>query len=136
MENLKDTEKFVTYKKALAAEFENINDETVRRFLEDREENLSTYISKLVSWIERMIFNRISKRVNFLLLRMEDGTEQGQMLFWDDTLKRWVAAETSELFWDDTKKRFGIKNASPTSELDVTGTVTMSRLLAGGVNES
>ncbi len=51
MEHLKDTEKFIVYKE---------------------EEDLPTYISKLVSWIERTIFNRISKRVNFLLNRIND----------------------------------------------------------------
>ncbi len=51
MENLKDTEKFIVYKKG---------------------EDLPRYISKLVSWIERFIFNRISKRINFLLTRVND----------------------------------------------------------------
>lgn len=37
---------------------------------------------------------------------------------------------------DTVNERVGIINSSPTSELDVTGTATMSRLLAGGVNES
>lgn len=63
------------------------------------------------------------------------GNEQGQMLFWDDTLKKWVPTETSELFWDDVKKRLGINKTEPTSKLDVGGTVTMTRLLAGGVTE-
>jgi len=67
---------------------------------------------------------------------VEDGTAQGQMMFWDDTKKKWVHTEVTEMFWDDTNKRLGIINSSPTSELDVTGTVTMTRLLAGGVNES
>jgi hypothetical protein len=49
MENLKDTEKFVIYKKG---------------------EDLPRYISKLVSWIERFVFNRIPKRVNWLLDRV------------------------------------------------------------------
>ena len=60
---------------------------------------------------------------------------QGVMLFWDETLQAYVPTETTELFWDDTNKRLGVKNATPTSELDVTGTVTMTRLLAGGVTE-
>ncbi len=64
---------------------------------------------------------------------VDEGTAQGQMLFWDATLERWVPTETSELFWDDVNKRMGIKNASPASELDVGGTVIMTRLLAGGV---
>ena len=67
--------------------------------------------------------------------RLKSGTAQGQIAFWDNTLKRWVNTETSELFWDDTNKRLGIKNTTPTSTLDVTGTVTMTRLLAGGVTE-
>ncbi len=67
--------------------------------------------------------------------RLKSGTAQGQILFWDNTLKKWVFTETSELFWDDTNKRLGIKNTTPTSALDVTGTVTMTRILAGGVTE-
>ncbi len=67
--------------------------------------------------------------------RLKSGTAQGQILFWDNTLKKWVFTETSELFWDDTNKRVGIKNTTPTSTLDVTGTVTMTRILAGGVKE-
>jgi len=63
------------------------------------------------------------------------GTAQGQMVFWDNTLKQWVPTETSEMFWDDTNKRVGINKSSPTSRLDVGGTVTVTRLLAGGVNE-
>lgn len=66
---------------------------------------------------------------------VEEGTAQGQMMFWDDTLDKWVHTEITEMFWNDVAKRLGIKNSSPTSELDVTGTVTMTRLLAGGVTE-
>ncbi len=67
--------------------------------------------------------------------RLESGTAQGQLAFWDDTLKQWVHTEISELFWGDVNKRLGIKNTTPTSTLDVTGTVTMTRLLAGGITE-
>lgn len=114
MENLKDTEKFVIYKEG---------------------EDLPTYISKLVSWIERFVFNRISKRVNFLLMRLEDGTDDGQLLFYDNTNKKWVHTETSELVWDDIGKALGIGTASPVSgsKLDVAGTVVVTRILAGGV---
>ncbi len=50
MEHLKDTENFgTTYEKG---------------------ENLKTFFEKLISFIERRIFNRISKRVNFLLTRV------------------------------------------------------------------
>jgi len=64
---------------------------------------------------------------------LPDGTAAGQMLFWTGT--QWVHTETNEIYWDDTEKRVGIINNAPTSELDVTGTVTMSRLLAGGIHE-
>ncbi len=67
--------------------------------------------------------------------RLKSGTAQGQILFWDNTLKRWVFTETSELFWDDSNKRLGIKTASPSSEVDVSGTITVTRILAGGVKE-
>ena len=66
---------------------------------------------------------------------VDEGTAQGQMMFWDNTLKKWVHTEVSELFWDDAQKRLGVKNSTPTSEVDITGTGTMTRLLAGGVTE-
>ena len=66
---------------------------------------------------------------------VEEGTAQGQMMFWDDTLKKWVHTEITEMFWNDVAKRLGINQSNPTSKLDVGGTVTMTRLLAGGVTE-
>ncbi len=52
MEYLKDTEQFgQSYKE---------------------EEDLPNFLMKLISWAERRIFNRISKRVNFLLTRIND----------------------------------------------------------------
>lgn len=68
-------------------------------------------------------------------VKVEKGTAQGQMLFWDDTLQKWVHTETGELFWDDVNKRLGIKNTTPTSTLDVSGTITATRGLFGGVTE-
>lgn len=54
MEHLKDTEKFgVGYKEG---------------------ENLEGFFAKLVSFLERRIFNRISKRVNWILDRQKDDT--------------------------------------------------------------
>ena len=46
MEHLKTAERFTTYKKG---------------------ENLSVYVTKLVTWIERSIFSRVSRRINWLL---------------------------------------------------------------------
>ncbi len=57
------------------------------------------------------------------------------MMFWDATLEKWVHTEITELFWEDVAKMLGINQSSPTSKLDVGGTVTMTRLLAGGVTE-
>ncbi len=52
MEYLKDTENFgETYKK---------------------DDDLERFFWKLLSWIERRIFGRISKRVNFVLKRVQD----------------------------------------------------------------
>ena len=65
---------------------------------------------------------------------LERGTVAGQILFWDGS--RWVHTEITEVYWDDTNKRLGINTSSPTSALDVNETVTVKRLLAGGVNES
>ena len=67
--------------------------------------------------------------------RLESGDAEGQLLFWDNTGKRWRKLETSEAVWDDVNKRMGIRKSSPTSELDIGGTVTMTRLLAGGITE-
>ena len=66
---------------------------------------------------------------------VEKGTAQGQMMFWDATLEKWVHTEVAELFWDDVNKRIGVNQPSPTSKVDVGGTVTMTRLLAGGITE-
>lgn len=66
---------------------------------------------------------------------VEKGTAQGQMMFWDATLDKWVHTEVSELFWGDVKKRMGINQPSPQSTLDVNETVRVKRILAGGVAE-
>lgn len=66
--------------------------------------------------------------------RLESGTAEGQLLFWDG--RRWRKLETSELFWDDVNKRLGVKQSSPASELDVGGTVVATRQLIGGIQLS
>lgn len=67
--------------------------------------------------------------------RLEFGTAEGQLVFWDNTLGQWVHTEVSDLFWDDTNKRLGVNTATPSSELDVDGTITVTRVLAGGVRK-
>ncbi len=49
---------------------------------------------------------------------VDEGTAQGQMMF-----------------WDDVNKRLGVNQSVPTSLLDINGTTTVKRLLAGGVTE-
>ena len=68
--------------------------------------------------------------------RVESGTADGQLLYWDNAAQQWKKLETSEAIWDDVNKRMGLNQATPTSLLDANGTVTVKRLLAGGVNES
>lgn len=77
--------------------------------------------------------DRAFKQTSQDLGTLEPGTAAGQLLFWDGF--KWIHTEITELYWNDTLKRFGIINSSPTSESDVTGTKTMSRLLAGGIHE-
>lgn len=136
-------------------------------------------ISRIVEWVERNNYYPTAKRLNYLLLRVNDnkveitpagnavneddnwrffidssgdliiqkrvsgtwtnyllekGDANGQMLFWDGV--KWAKTETSEMVFDDINKRLGIGQASPTSTLDVGGTATVTRLLAGGVNEA
>ena len=67
--------------------------------------------------------------------RVESGTADGQLLFWVNAEQRWKKLETSEAVWNDTTKRMGLNQADPTSLLDANGTVTVKRLLAGGVVE-
>ncbi len=75
------------------------------------------------------------KLVSIHKILVNKGTAQGQMAFWDDTLKRWVPMETSEIIWDDINKRLGINQSEPTSTVDINETVTVKRILAGGVTE-
>ena len=60
---------------------------------------------------------------------VERGTAIGQILFWDGN--KWVHTEVSELFWNDTTKRVGVNQSEPTSMVDINGTTTVKRLLAG-----
>jgi len=72
-------------------------------------------------------------RIHRKFVKVEEGTAQGQMMFWDNTKREWVHTETSELVWDDVNKRLGIGTSTPLSKLHVAGTSTIGRLLAGGV---
>ncbi len=114
MEHLKDTEKFKTkFKKG---------------------DDLPAYLNKFVSWAERMVFNRISKRVNFLLTRMEtleDGVTVGQMAVWDG--EKWTPIAIADLIWDITNGRMGINDPTPNEKLVVGGTVKKTRDLTAGV---
>lgn len=50
---------------------------------------------------------------------VEDGTADGQQIYWDNTAGEYKHTETSEFVWDDTNKRVGIGNASPAVDLEV-----------------
>jgi hypothetical protein len=77
--------------------------------------------------------DRAHKRMVDDIKRLATGTAVGQMLYWDGS--NWVATTISELVYDATNVRIGINKSSPTSALDVNETVTVKRLLAGGVYE-
>ena len=67
--------------------------------------------------------------------RLLNGTEQGQLFFWDNTKKQLVPMEISEMFWDDIRKRMGLNQTAPKSLLEVNGTAIVKRALSGGVYE-
>jgi hypothetical protein len=43
----------------------------------------------------------------------------GQLLYRDADLKRWLASTTSQMYWDATNERFGIGQSSPLAKLEV-----------------
>lgn len=49
----------------------------------------------------------------------DEGTENGQMLFWDNTEKRYKFTEVCELVWDDIDKELGIGSCLPNEPLHV-----------------
>lgn len=53
--------------------------------------------------------------------KLDNGTAQGQMAFWDAVAEKWVNTEISELFWDDINERMGIGTDSPSYKLEVHG---------------
>jgi hypothetical protein len=79
---------------------------------------------------------------------IEDGSADGQMLFWDNILQRYSYTEISELIWDDTDKELGIGTNSPNEPLHVrddidgnigirvqnesTGTAAVARIIVDG----
>jgi len=62
---------------------------------------------------------------------LDDGTAQGQLLFWDNGNTKWTYTETTELFWDDTNKRLGIGTATPSTALEVDGVGTFGGSSSG-----
>ena len=58
--------------------------------------------------------------------RIKKGTAQGQLAFWDATLKKWTYLDITEIFWDDVNKRLGLNNSSPSEKLDVVGNVKLT----------
>ena len=54
---------------------------------------------------------------------IEVGTAQGQIMFWDVTLGKWVHTEITEVFWDDTNKRLRIGDATNYVRIDSDGDI-------------
>lgn len=57
---------------------------------------------------------------------LEEGTANGQLLYWDHVAGAWKHTETTEIVWDDTNKRVGINAATPTERLEVGGNLFLS----------
>lgn len=56
---------------------------------------------------------------------IENGTTDGQLVFWSNTDSEYKHAEVTELFWDDTGKNLGIGTSSPSQQLEITGNFKM-----------
>jgi hypothetical protein len=50
---------------------------------------------------------------------IEDGTAQGQVVFWDTASGKWSHTETNEIVINDVDKRIGIGVASPTASVHI-----------------
>ncbi len=50
---------------------------------------------------------------------VEDGTADGQMVFWDNTAGEYKHTEIAELMRDDTNNRLSIRNTTPLTALDI-----------------
>lgn len=98
MEYLKDTENFGTdFKKG---------------------EDLENFFSKLISFLERRVFNRISKRVNFLLTRVNDN-------------KLEIVADGNDDKDQDGNWRFSESSGDLVIEKRISGTWTESKTFHG-----
>jgi hypothetical protein len=63
--------------------------------------------------------------------RIGIGTEVGQLFYWDGY--KLTPIDISNIYWDAINNRLGISTSSPTSKVEIEETVTVKRLLAGGV---
>ncbi len=65
---------------------------------------------------------------------VEQGTAQGQLLFWYNVGSQWNHTETSELFWNDTTKRLGIGVNDPDELVELFNAGTQLKLSYDGTN--
>lgn len=54
-----------------------------------------------------------------LFNNFDEGTEEGQLLYWDNTAKRFVTPDTCEISWDDADKELGVGSCLPNEPLHV-----------------
>lgn len=54
-----------------------------------------------------------------LFNNFDDGTEEGQLLYWDNTTKRFRTPDACEINWDDADKELGIGSCLPNEPLHV-----------------
>ncbi len=80
--------------------------DTAEGLLDNVADIMGSWITNDLNWI------------NSSQIPLEDGTAQGQMAFWDNSLKKWVHTETDEVFYNDSAKQLvlgndGVSNNAP-----------------------
>lgn len=54
-----------------------------------------------------------------LFNNFDDGTQEGQMIYWDNIVKKYKAIDITHLVWDESDKEFGIGSTMPNEPLHV-----------------
>ncbi|MBD3238898.1 MAG: hypothetical protein GF332_04655 [Candidatus Moranbacteria bacterium] len=75
----------------------------------DKIENLIPTIEQVDSNIEQVDFS------------LDDGTQTGQMAYWNNEENRWYHTEINDLYWDHNNKRLGVGTANPRSVFSLKG---------------
>ncbi len=64
----------------------------------------------------------------------EDGTVNGQMLYWDHAAEEYKHTEITEMVWDDTNKRLGVGTSIPDAKLRIEQSLSDNTTLNKGLH--